>query len=109
MGGGPVGVGLGAAAATPLAMQLQLHIAQHISDPAIRNEILEVLTQNTFLEETIANGVMYGLGAHVSELFADLVASVLTKICVGKLVTTKLRPFFRRSFNGAAAGRYAHL
>lgn len=74
-----MGAGLGAAVATPLGMNLHSRIAASIQDPIIRNEVLVPFTPEAVLEETVSNGLLYGIGAHVTERLADSFGQVVTK------------------------------
>ncbi len=86
MGGGAVGVGLGAASATPLAMLIQNFIAENIDDPRIRQEVMIDLTPKAVVEETVINGLLFGVGAHFSELITDFLGLI-----VGRTLAMGLR------------------
>lgn len=94
-GGGPVGVGLGAAAASPLAMQLQALLAENIEDPIIRNEVLVALTPEAVIGESVSNGLLFGTGAHFTEILADFLGPLLTKLGVGRMLAQGLHYLFR--------------
>lgn len=98
VGGGPVGAGLGAASATPLAMWLQNIIAENIRNPAIRNGALVDFTPEAVLVATISNELFAGVGARVNGLLADILGPILTKLGVGRLLAQGAYYLFRLFF-----------
>ena len=93
MTGGPVGVGLGAAAATILAIRRRALVAERIRDPAIRCEVLTALGPKAMLKKIVSNGFLFAIGIRFIELLANFPGSL--PMGVGQMLNRCLRYHFR--------------
>lgn len=96
VGGGPIGMALGAACTTPLAIHLQSWLAEYIQDPRIQNEVLVDFTPEAVLGEAITNGIILGVRAHFNNLLLDLMGLSLKTMGARQVLVEELRSVLRQ-------------